>query len=147
MHVVGARELEPPAQRAAEAEPLEDGRRNRQSEQREPDDCRQNERAVEEQARDEDDVSHRQRDRHPPPRRPLTGDERDPAEERARHQERSDRQHEGKRRPAPDQGRADGERGRSEAERERGPETAAVEADCFRNELSHRPRLGRKRRR
>ena len=144
--VVGARQLDRAPEGRAKAAPLEEDGRHGEPEEREPREPRKDERARQQRHRGEDE--HPGRERAGERAAPLLlrdedagGDVGDRHEHRPRRDEDEEPLEPVKRRE-----RDDEDRGRH-AERERGPEAPPVEANRLGDELSDRPRLGRKRRR
>jgi hypothetical protein len=144
---VGPRESKAASHRVDQPPALEHGGRHGEPEESEPHDGRQDDHAVEERHRQEDQVADHESDRDRAARRPRAGGDQDAAHVGRRHQERSSREDEGQVPPAGNEGDADGRGRRPEAEGERRPEAATVELQRFRDELPDGPRLRRQRRR
>jgi hypothetical protein len=143
--VVGPRELDPAAEGGAEAALLEQDRGYGKAEKREPDKRREDEGRREHRHRCEDEhaggVGERER------AGPAARDERAGGDVGGGHEKRSGRNDEDEPfDPVERRDRDDEDRGR-DPERERGPEAAAVRAHRLGDELPHRPRLWRERRR
>ena len=146
MDVIRPSEPVPALQSPAEADALDERRGHGEPEKREPEDCGQEEQAVEKQGRDEDEVPHRGADEEGAPGRRL-GREDDAAKVRPRHQQRECGQPEEELPVARDQRQPHCAGGRPEPECERRPEAPPVEVDRLGDQLPDRARRRRQRRR
>jgi len=148
VHVVRPAELDRSSKRGTEGPALDDDDRHDQPDEREPRECGKDETESKERERNECERTGDPRADERPSgwRRTLRDEDRGP-DERNGQQGSGDHDLEGDGVRAAEADRDGVDNANRDAECKRTPEMPRVEADCLRNELSDRARLGRQRRR